>query len=100
MAENGSLQRLAEVLNASTGAPVAIIAKQGAKLVSVYTGEVLSAERLASIPLETDDVLALVPFHQIVERGFEAVVGEEDLLYMRVKEKWEVSKGEIGRAHV
>jgi phenazine biosynthesis protein phzE len=60
---------------AAAGVPFALIARDGAT-VEVLTGEVVDVELLADIPL-TDaeggarEVLALVPFRQVRERGFE-----------------------------
>lgn len=59
---------------AARGVPFALLARDGAT-VEVLTGEVVDVELLADIPL-TDaagsprEVLALVPFRQVVERGF------------------------------
>jgi 2-amino-4-deoxychorismate synthase len=60
---------------AARGIPFALIARDG-ETVEVLTGDVVDVELLADIPL-TDgagsprEVLALVPFRQVVERGFE-----------------------------
>ncbi|TDN88550.1 chorismate-binding protein [Microbacterium sp. BK668] len=53
----------------------ALIARDGST-VELLTGDVVDVERLADIPLSSPDgdpreVLALVPFRQVVERGFE-----------------------------
>lgn len=59
---------------AASGTPFALLARDGAT-VEVLIGEVVDVELLADIPL-TDaagaprEVLALVPFRQVVERGF------------------------------
>lgn len=59
---------------AASGTPFALLARDGAT-VEVLVGEVVDVELLADIPL-TDaagaprEVLALVPFRQVVERGF------------------------------
>ena len=59
---------------AARGIPFALLARDGAT-VEVLIGEVVDVELLADIPL-TDaagsarEVLALVPFRQVVERGF------------------------------
>lgn len=54
--------------------PFALISRDG-RTVEVLRGEVVDVERLADIPLAVDgvprEVLALVPFRQVVERGFE-----------------------------
>lgn len=60
---------------AARGIPFALIARDGAT-VEILTGDVVDVELLADIPL-TDatgaphEVLALVPFRQVRERGFE-----------------------------
>ena len=60
---------------AASGIPFALIARDGAT-VELLTGEVVDVDLLADIPL-TDaagnprEVLALVPFRQVRERGFE-----------------------------
>ena len=53
----------------------ALIARDGAT-VELLTGDIVDVERLADIPLtdaagRPSEVLALVPFRQVVERGFE-----------------------------
>lgn len=64
--------RLAELT--ASGAPFALIARDG-QSVELLTGDVVDVDLLADIPL-TDatgaarEVLALVPFRQVVERGF------------------------------
>jgi phenazine biosynthesis protein phzE len=66
------LARLHDLM--SGGEPFALIARDGAT-VEILTGDVVDVALLADIPLEgaTGDpreVLALVPFRQVVERGF------------------------------
>ncbi len=56
-------------------APFALLCRDGAT-VEVLTGEVVDVPLLADIPLASTDghareVLALVPFRQVVERGFD-----------------------------
>ncbi|MHC2997801.1 anthranilate synthase family protein [Microbacterium sp. HJ5] len=60
---------------AAQGVPFALIARDGVT-VEVLLGEVADVGALADIPLADDagrarEVLALVPFRQVVERGFE-----------------------------
>ncbi len=60
---------------AERGIPFALIARQGATI-EVLTGDVVDVDLLADIPLEDaagepQEVLALVPFRQVRERGFE-----------------------------
>lgn len=59
----------------ASGAPFALIARDDAR-VEVLTGSIVDVPLLADIPLHDADgapqeVLALVPFRQVVERGFE-----------------------------
>lgn len=68
---------LASALTAATvdGAPFALLARDG-RTVEVLTGEVVDVDLLADIPLvdaggARREVLALVPFRQVVERGFD-----------------------------
>ncbi|WP_109212019.1 MULTISPECIES: chorismate-binding protein [Microbacterium] len=60
---------------ADRGIPFALIARDGAT-VELLTGDVVDVELLADIPLTDEsgaprEVLALVPFRQVRERGFE-----------------------------
>lgn len=60
---------------ADRGIPFALIARQQATI-ELLTGDVVDVELLADIPLEDavgapQEVLALVPFRQVRERGFE-----------------------------
>ncbi|WP_456284858.1 chorismate-binding protein [Microbacterium sp. JZ101] len=64
-------------LAADPGASFALIVREGGDAVEVLEGEVVDVELLADIPLTGPDgtpreVLALVPFRQVRERGFEA----------------------------
>ncbi|HWI31440.1 MAG TPA: chorismate-binding protein [Microbacterium sp.] len=57
--------------------PFALIAREGSPLVEVLTGDVVDVDLLADIPLTAPDgtrqeVLALVPYRQVRERGFSA----------------------------
>lgn len=68
----GSLPTLTDL--AASGEPFALIARDGAT-VEVLRGDVVDVDLLGDIPLEDADgtrreVLALVPFRQVVERGF------------------------------
>ncbi len=89
--ENSLPQEVADLLGGDFGAPVAVIRRQDSPRATVLAGPVASAPLLADIPLEGEDVLALVPFHQIKERGWEAIAGQEPLLYMTAKRRWDVS---------
>lgn len=78
------------LLEAESDAPLAIIRRMDAPTATVLTGQVAAAPLLADIPLRGGDVLAIVPYHQIRERGWQAIEGEEELLYMLVTQRYEV----------
>ncbi|TRX76577.1 anthranilate synthase family protein [Pseudomonas mangiferae] len=66
----------------------------GPGLLDVLVGEVEQPERLADIPLSEPrpgapglDVLALIPYRQIAERGFEATDDGTPLLALRIRER-------------
>lgn len=75
MADNPA--RLISALAADPERSFALIARDGAETVEVLTGPTVDVDRLADIPL-TDangsarEVLAMVPYRQVAERGFEA----------------------------
>lgn len=83
-------EEVTSLLSASSTEPLAIIRKENSGCATVLTGAIGSVDTLAEIPLDGDDVLALIPFHQIRERGWEAVEGDEPLLYLRVTRRWEI----------
>lgn len=70
--------------------PLAIIRRLDSPTVAILTGTVAAAPLLADIPLEGEDVLAIVPYHQVREREWDALVGEEELLYMVVTRRYEI----------
>lgn len=84
-------QKLAQLLEESCDIPIAIVRRKNSAHVTVFSGTVASAPLIGDIPLDGEEILALVPYHQIHERGYEAVVGDEKLLYLVVDEKWEVA---------
>lgn len=54
--------------------PFALLHRDGAEHVEVLTGEIITVATLADIPLEPGrPVLAVVPYRQIAERGFDCV---------------------------
>jgi 2-amino-4-deoxychorismate synthase len=56
----------------ASGRPYAILRREGAELVEVFTGPVGSVPTTADIPLERGTTtIALLPHRQIAERGFE-----------------------------
>ena len=83
---------------ADSGIPFALIARDGAT-VEVLTGEVADVELLADIPLIAADgtpreVLALVPFRQVRERGFECHDDGAPLRCLVVGERFAIPRDE------
>jgi phenazine biosynthesis protein phzE len=52
--------------------PFALLHRDGADHVEVLTGDVITVATLAEIPID-NETLALIPYRQIAERGFECV---------------------------
>ena len=63
---------LSSLLAATEAPPFAVIHREHEPTLDVLVGEVVDVDRLADIPLGDAEVLALVPFRQVRERGFEA----------------------------
>lgn len=84
------LSRLVES-SADASTPFAVIRRHESDLVDVLTGEIVDVEKLADIPLDGSrsgcDVLALVPFRQVRERGFAATDDGAPLRCLLVKER-------------
>lgn len=70
-------QLLAAVTAGTDPGPFALVRREGADHLDLYTGSVRVVERLADIPLPTGAAgpatLALVPYRQVTERGFDCV---------------------------
>ncbi|AYF26608.1 chorismate-binding protein [Micromonospora tulbaghiae] len=68
---------LAAVAAGRDPGPFALVRREGADHVDLFTGPVRTAGALADLPLPEDGAgphtLALVPFRQVTERGFECV---------------------------
>ncbi|NYT96091.1 anthranilate synthase family protein [Salinispora sp. H7-4] len=68
---------LAAVAAGTDPGPFALVRREGADHLDLYTGSVRVVERLADIPLPTGPAgpatLALVPYRQVTERGFDCV---------------------------
>lgn len=76
------------------GEPFAILSREGG--VDVLVGDVVTADTLGDIPLEQgDDVLALVPFRQISERGFVCHDDDAGLHCLVVRERERVSVDDV-----
>ena len=63
---------LAALLAATDPAPFAVVRREDEPTLDVLVGHVVDVDRLADIPLDGAEVLALVPFRQVRERGFVA----------------------------
>ncbi|MCW4458052.1 chorismate-binding protein [Microbacterium sp. MPKO10] len=57
---------------ASGDQPFAIIRREDSPSIDVLIGTIIDVESLADIPLTGEEVVALVPFRQVAERGFTA----------------------------
>ncbi len=73
----------------ATDAPFALIRREGRDRVEILTGAVETVDRLADLPLSATgpagpQVLALVPYRQVRERGFACVDDGAPLLALRV----------------
>lgn len=63
---------LPTLLDAPAPPPFAVIHREGEATLDVLVGDVVDVHRLADIPLRGAEVVALVPFRQVRERGFAA----------------------------
>ena len=61
---------LGSLLASSDPAPFAVLHREHEATLDVLVGDIVDVERLADIPLDGREVLALVPFRQVRERGF------------------------------
>jgi phenazine biosynthesis protein phzE len=65
--------------------PFALLHRDGADHVEVLTGDLVTVARLADIPLDPDrPTLAVIPYRQITERGFDCVDDGAPLECIRV----------------
>ena len=74
--------------------PFALLRREGRAHVEVLTGAVHTVEHLADIPLESG-VLAIIPYRQVRERGFEAVDDGAPLLCLRIADQHEAPLDEV-----
>ncbi len=82
------------LLSGADTAPLAVIRGQDG-LVSVLTGTAHSVPTLGQIPLEGDEVVAAVPFHQIQERGFDAIDSGQPLTYLQVTARHDLPLAQV-----
>ncbi|TQL48589.1 phenazine biosynthesis protein phzE [Homoserinimonas aerilata] len=83
----------------ASDAPLALIRRHDEPFVHVLGGSIVDVDSLDAIPLARDgvpaDVLALVPFRQIAERGFEAKDDGTPLRCLLVDERETVAVDEL-----
>jgi phenazine biosynthesis protein phzE len=75
--------------------PFALIRRGDSAVVEVLTGEVRDVETTAQIPLDFSPVLAILPFRQIVERGFDVVDDNAPLRCLIAKDRRAVPVQEL-----
>jgi phenazine biosynthesis protein phzE len=80
--------------------PFALLRREGRDYVDVLTGPVHTATHLADLPTSDGgpagpDILALVPYRQVRERGFTAVDDAAPLRYLRIVDHAEVPLAEL-----
>ncbi|MEV1130375.1 anthranilate synthase family protein [Agromyces sp. NPDC049794] len=63
---------LTSLLGAAEAPHFAVIHREHEPTLDVFVGDVVDVDLLADIPLDGAEVIALVPFRQVRERGFEA----------------------------
>lgn len=78
---------LSTLLAASEPPPFAVIRCEQESTLDVLVGEVVDVAHLADIPLDGAEVLALVPFRQVRERGFDALDDGAPLRCLVVRER-------------
>ena len=79
--------------------PFALL-RRSPDVVDVLVGDVVEVARLADIPLSDKEVLAIVPYRQIAERGFECVDDGAPLLALRVTSRETCTLDEVlARVH-
>ena len=75
--------------------PAFALLRRSPDSVDVLVGDVVELSRLADIPLSDREVLAIVPYRQIAERGFDCVDDGAPLLALLVTERETVSLDEV-----
>ncbi|MFI7430659.1 anthranilate synthase family protein [Micromonospora sp. NPDC049836] len=90
---------LAAVAAGRDPGPFALVRREGADHVDLFTGPVRTADRLAELPLPEGGpgprTLALVPFRQVAERGFACVDDGTPMEYLSVTQHRRIPLGEV-----
>ncbi len=82
---------LSSLLAATDAPPFAVIHREHESTLDVLVGDVVDVDRLADIPLGDAEVLALVPFRQVRERGFAAHDDDAPIRCLVVRERESVA---------
>ena len=82
---------LSSLLAATEPPPFAVIHREHESTLDVLVGDVVDVDRLADIPLGDHEVLALVPFRQVRERGFAAHDDDAPIRCLVVRERESVA---------
>ena len=83
------------LLDRITTAPAYALLRRSPDIVDVLVGDIVELASLADIPLSDNEVLAIVPYRQIAERGFECVDDGAPLLALLVRERGSVALDEV-----
>ena len=78
---------LSSLIAATEPRPFAVIHREHEPTVDVLVGDVVDVRLLADIPLDGAEVVALVPFRQVRERGFDALDDEAPIRCLIVRER-------------
>ncbi|WP_043717508.1 anthranilate synthase family protein [Kutzneria sp. 744] len=83
------------LLDRITSATAYALLRRSPDTVDVLVGDVVEVASLAEIPLSDKEVLAIVPYRQIAERGFECVDDGAPLLALLVRERETISLSDV-----
>ncbi|MBB5790451.1 anthranilate synthase family protein [Jiangella mangrovi] len=88
---------LTDLLDDPAPPPFALLARAGRPEVELLLGDVVDVDRLAEIPLPEGDgaTLALVPYRQLAERGFECHDDGVPLRCLRVRRRVQLSRAAV-----
>lgn len=85
---------LHSLLTATEPPPFAVLHREHDPSFDVLVGDVIDVERIADIPLDGAEVLTLVPFRQVRERGFDAHDDGAPLRCIVVRERESITVAE------
>ena len=78
---------LSSLIAATEPPPFAVIHREHDSAIDVVVGDVVDVRLLADIPLDGAEVIALVPFRQVRERGFDALDDDAPIRCLIVRER-------------